>query len=104
MSNDVLKSLLDVAEGIAKKTLMYGRTSSFLSAVEAVLLVPAALAAVVYVLSHAAYWQPAVAGAALVAAAIVADKAERLLLPQSAQRAGQVRDACIHDGAVCRIC
>jgi len=74
MSNDVLKSLLDVAEGIAKKTLMYGRTSSFLSAVEAVLLVPAALAAVVYVLSHAAYWQPAVAGAALVAAAIVADK------------------------------
>ncbi|MFZ8811868.1 MAG: hypothetical protein ACO2PN_27690 [Pyrobaculum sp.] len=55
MSNDVFKSLLDVAEGVAKKTLMCSRTSSFLSAVEAVLLVPAALAAVVYVLSHAAY-------------------------------------------------
>jgi Flp pilus assembly protein TadB len=53
---------------------MYSRASGFLSAVEAVLLVSAVLAAVVYVLSHAAYWQLAVAGAALVAAAIAADR------------------------------
>jgi membrane protein YdbS with pleckstrin-like domain len=68
---------------------MYSRTSSFLSAV---LLVSAVLAAVVYVLSHAAYWQPAVAGAALVVAAIAADR----LSGYCYRRALKELDRCLH--------
>jgi hypothetical protein len=70
----VIKELLKIMEDVAKKSLMYSRASSFLSAVGFVLFVSAALAAVAYVLSYGAYWQLLVASVALTAAMFAADK------------------------------
>jgi hypothetical protein len=54
--------------------LAYSRIAGFLSTLEVALLASAALAGVAYVLSYAAYWQPAAAGTALAAAAFAVDK------------------------------
>jgi Flp pilus assembly protein TadB len=70
--SDVFKSILNAVEDAAKKSLAYSRAASFLSTLEAALLISAALATVVYV--FAAYWQLIAVAAGLVATAFAANK------------------------------
>jgi hypothetical protein len=65
-----LKALLAAVEGSAKKSLRCSRVGDFLSALEAALLLSAALAAVACVFTGGARWQFAAAGAAFAAVAV----------------------------------
>ncbi len=71
-AGNALKSVLNAVEDAAKKSLAYGRISSFLSALEVALFISAALAVIAYV--FATYWQIAAVGAALAVAALAVHK------------------------------